>query len=58
MAFINGSDESGKVDLVMFPLVYKNNSYIQRGNIIKVKGRVEKRMSSYNLSVSTIEKLL
>lgn len=55
MAFITGSDESASVDLVMFPSIYKDNLLIDKGNVIKAKARVEKRMANYQLSVIKIE---
>ena len=55
MAFITGSDESSSIDLVMFPNIYKENLNVDKGNILKVKARVEKRMSRYQLSVVRVE---
>lgn len=55
MAFITGSDESSTVDLVVFPNIYKNCSNISKGNILKVRARVEKRMSRYQLTVIKVE---
>jgi DNA polymerase-3 subunit alpha len=55
MAFITGSDESSSVELIMFPNVYKDNQNISRGDILKVKARVEKRMSRYQLAVVKVE---
>jgi DNA polymerase III alpha subunit len=55
MLFINGSDEFGRIELVLFPLVYTRYSNIKNGDIILVKGRVEKRMSSYQLVVSELK---
>ncbi|MFA5408970.1 MAG: DNA polymerase III subunit alpha, partial [Bacilli bacterium] len=55
MAFITGSDESSSIDLVMFPIIYRENMGIEKGNIIQAKVRVEKRMSRYQLSVMKVE---
>ncbi|MDD4298389.1 MAG: DNA polymerase III subunit alpha [Bacilli bacterium] len=55
MAFITGSDELSTIDLVMFPNVYKNSPTISKGSVLKVRGRVEKRMSKYQLSAIKVE---
>lgn len=55
MAFITVNDESGKIDLVLFPNIYKEYFNIDEGVILKVKARVEKRMSRYQLSVVKVE---
>ena len=52
MAFINGIDEYGSVDLVLFPLMYKENREIEEHDIVRVSGRVEKRLDKYQLVVS------
>ncbi len=57
MAFINGSDEYGKIDIVLFPNVYKTCFGIKKGDIIKVTGRVERRMSTYQLVSNKLEKV-
>lgn len=54
MAFINGIDEYGSVDLVLFPLIYKENREIEEHDIVRVSGRVEKRLDKYQLVVSKI----
>ena len=55
MAFLTGEDESSNAELVMFSKTYKEYSKIEVGNILKVKARVEKRMSRYQLSVLKVE---
>lgn len=57
MAFLTVSDEYDKITVVIFPLVYKNSFGIKKGDIIKIIGRVEKRMSSYQLVANKIEKM-
>ena len=57
MAFISGSDEYGKIDIVLFPNVYKTCFGIKKGDIIKVTGRVERRMSSYQFGDMSIDDL-
>ncbi len=50
MAFVTVSDETGMIDLVIFPKVYSLYD-VKINSIIEVKARVEKRMSRYQLSV-------
>lgn len=57
MAFLTVSDEYSKITAVLFPMTYKNIFGIKKGDIIKINGRVEKRMSSYQLVVNKIEKM-
>lgn len=57
MAFIDGSDETSKMDFTMFPRVYNQFSMIQRGDILKICGNVEKRLSEYKIVIQNIEKL-
>jgi DNA polymerase-3 subunit alpha len=57
MAFISGSDEVGMVDIVMFPKIYSLYQNIKKDAIYLIFGKVEKRMSSYQLIASKIEKL-
>lgn len=57
MAFVTASDEYGEVDVVMFPKVYENNYNINRGDIVLITGKVEKRINEYQIIVNKIEKL-
>ena len=57
MAFVTTSDEYGKVDVVMFPKIYTTNYNINRGDIINVYGKVEKRIDYYQIIANKIEKL-
>jgi DNA polymerase-3 subunit alpha len=57
MAFITGEDETASTELVMFPSIYKEAANINKNDIIKVRARVEKRMSRYQLSVVKVEML-
>ena len=54
MLFITGSDEMGKIDLVLFPTVYSGANNISKGNILVVDGRVEKRFDKYQIVVNKI----
>lgn len=57
MAFLTVSDEYAKITVVIFPNTYKNCFGIKKGDLIKIVGRVEKRMSSFQLVANKIEKL-
>ncbi len=57
MAFLTVSDEYDKITVVIFPMIYNNCFGIKKGDIIKVTGRVEKRMSSFQLVANKIEKM-
>lgn len=57
MAFISASDDTGKITIVVFPLVYEKSFGIKKGDIIKVMGRIEKRMSDYQLVANKVEKM-
>ena len=56
MCFYEASDEFNKIELVVFPKVYLNNYTINKGDIVKVLGNVEKRNSDYQIVVKTIVK--
>jgi len=57
MAFIRASDDTSKVTIVVFPLVYQTAFGIKKGDIIKVTGRVERRLSDYQLVANKVEKV-
>lgn len=58
MAFITASDDISSIELTFFPKTY--NYYldnIEKGKVIKIKGKVEKRFASLQIIVSTMEVL-
>jgi len=57
MAFISGSDELSTTDIVLFPRIYEKFNDINHGDIIFVKGKVEKRFDKHQIVVNNIEKL-
>ena len=57
MLFINGSDEVTQADLVLFPTVYQKYSNIEKGMVLKILGKVEKRFDKYQIIVNEIEVL-
>ena len=54
MAFVTASDETGQVDFIFFPRVYKNNMDIKKGDICIFTGTVEKRYDELQLVFSKI----
>ncbi len=57
MAFWYGSDEETTMDYTLFPDVYKDNSTIEKGDILLIRGRVEKRLNKYQIIVQKVKKL-
>ena len=55
--FITGSDETSKIDIVIFPKLYKSNHNIQEEDIIYITGKVEKRFDKFQINATTIKKL-
>ena len=53
MCFITGSDETDNLDLTLFPFVYEKYK-VKKGDIILVRGKVERRMDKYQLIVDKI----
>ncbi len=59
MLFITGSDELGKIDVVLFPKTYERyNNNIKKDDIILVNGKVEKRFDEYQIIANNIEIVL
>ena len=48
--FITGSDEISKIDIGLFPKVFNENNNIKEGNIIRIKGKVEKQNGVININ--------
>lgn len=55
MLFLTGSDEYNSIELVVFPKVYERFYNITRGEVYKFLANVEKRNSSYQLIVKSIQ---
>lgn len=56
MAFLDASDETGKIDIVIFPDIYKE-VIINKDNIILLRGEVEKRNNSLQIVASKVKVL-
>ncbi len=57
MCFIEISDEVSSIDLVLFNNVYNEYKLLNKGDIIKASGKVEKRYDKYQIIVNKIEVL-
>lgn len=57
MAFITGSDETANCEFTLFPKVFNNYQELSRGNIIKIRGKVEKRLNEVQIIVDRIKTL-
>ena len=57
MMFITASDELATTTIVVFPKIYQTINNIEVGDILQIKGRVEKRFDQYQIVASKIIKL-
>ena len=57
MAFITGSDETGSKEFIIFPKALKGFENIEKGNILKVRGKVEKRLNEIQVIVEKMKYL-
>ena len=57
MAFLSGSDATGSMEYILFPKVYNLYQELRRGEIVKIKGTVEKRLSDIQIIVNKIDEL-
>ena len=57
MLFITGSDEVSDIELTLFPKIYSKYNNINIGNILLVKGKVEKRFDKIQVIVNEIKTL-
>lgn len=57
VCFITLSDEITSIDVVMFNDVYENNKLLNKGNIVSIRGRVQRRFDKYQIVVNSIDVL-
>ena len=57
MAFITGSDETTMIDFTLFPRIYEIYPDLARGDILKIRGNVEKRLDEWQIIVNKVKKL-
>lgn len=58
MAFFKVSDEFGTISLTLFPLIYKQYKNSKKGDILLVKGCVERRFDEYQIRVDNIKNIV
>ncbi len=54
MAFLTGSDDRTKIEYLLFPNSYSMYNYLERGDIVKIYGRVEKRLNELQIIVNKV----
>ena len=57
MVFLTASDNTASINVTLFPSVYNLNKNINKGDILRIYGRVEKRFDKYQIIANNIEKL-
>lgn len=57
MAFLVGNDEIKKMDYVIFSNIYDKLQVINKGDILLIRGKVEKRFDKYQIIVSLLKKI-
>jgi len=57
MAFLSCSDESSKLDFIVFPNKFSLINDIDYGDIVKIVGKVEKRFDKFQVLVSDVKKM-
>lgn len=55
MAFITGSDETSTMEYILFPKMYNEYIGIKPGDLIKVRGNVERRLDQLQIIVEKIK---
>lgn len=55
MAFITGSDETSTMEYTLFPKTYNEYISLEKGDLIKVRGNVERRLDQIQIIVEKIK---
>ena len=55
MAFITGSDETSTMEYTLFPKIYNNYQNIEAGDLLKIRGNVERRLDQIQVIVEKIK---
>lgn len=58
MAFITGSDETASLEYTLFSKVYNEIPNLQKGDIVKIRGTVEKRLEQIQIIVEKIKRIM
>ena len=57
MCFVTTSDNTGDTTLVIFPDLYKQLNNLKKNEIIKVNGKVERRLNEYQIICNEVIKV-
>ena len=57
MAFLEGSDETGVCEFILFPEVYKKYNDLHEKELIMLNGKVEKRFDKTKIIVNNIKRV-
>lgn len=57
MAFLSGSDETSSFEFTLFPKIFTLYQEISKGDLLKIRGKVEKRLDEYQIIVERIKRL-
>ena len=57
MAFITGSDETATMEFTLFPKIYNEFSDLKKGDLLKIRGTVERRLDQLQIIVEKIKYL-
>ena len=55
MAFLTGTDETGSKEFILFPKVLQGIEELEKGKVVKVRGKVEKRLNEIQVIVEKIK---
>jgi len=58
MAFISGSDETKTMEFTMFPKTFNKFPNIQKNDLVKIRGHIEKRLDQYQIIIEKIMYLI
>ncbi len=57
MAFLSCSDETGMKEFILFPKAFSQIEQIEKGMVVKIRGKVEKRLNEIQVIVEKIKSL-
>ena len=51
MSFVSLSDEHGLIEGIIFPREYKNLSNIEKNNVYKINGKIERKNNDFQIII-------
>ena len=57
MAFINGTDETGSMDFVVFPKKINYLENLSIGSLVVVMGTVARRIDKYQININVVRSI-